>query len=136
MPRTATIGPAIYQRVNELVGEGKTRTEAFAQVGQERGQPPGTVAANYYRTARSQGSTARSRGAAKTRRRRTAAVVAAPSTTARPTRARRSPTKASTTQPPAPQGDLAALAAQIGDLVQQLVRQVKERDRRLRDLVG
>ena len=136
MARTATIGPAIYQRVNELVGEGKTRTEAFAQVGQERGQPPGTVAANYYRTARSQGGTGRSKGAAKARRRPAAAVVAAPSTTATPTRARRSPTRASTTRPVAPQGDLSALAAQVGDLVQQLVRQVEERDRRLRDLVG
>ena len=29
-----------YQRVNELVAEGKTRTEAFAQVGQERGSGP------------------------------------------------------------------------------------------------
>jgi HAMP domain-containing protein len=136
MPRPATIGPAIYQRVNELVGEGKTRTEAFAQVGQERGQPPGTVAANYYRTARGEGRTARSRGAAKTGLRRAASVVVAPSTIARPTRARRSPTRASTTRPALPEGDLSALAAQIGDLVQQLVRQVEERDRRLRDLVG
>jgi hypothetical protein len=136
MPRTATIGPAVYQRVNELVGEGKTRTDAFQVIASERGVNAGTVAANFYRTARSQGGSTRSRGAAKTRRRRAAAVVAAPSPTVRRTQARRSPTRASTTQPPAPQADLAALAAQIGDLVQQLVRQVEERDQRLRQLIG
>ena len=54
MPRKASIGPAVYQRVNELATEGKSRTEAFEQVGQERGMNAGTVAANYYRTARSQ----------------------------------------------------------------------------------
>jgi HAMP domain-containing protein len=136
MPRTATIGPAVYERVNELVGEGKNRTEAFQAIAQERGMNAGTVSANFYRTAGSQAGSTRSRGAAKTRRRRAAEVVAAPSPTARRTQARRSPTRASTTKPPAPQGDVAALAAQIGDLVQQLVRQVKERDRLIRDLVG
>jgi HAMP domain-containing protein len=136
MPRTAAIGPAVYQRVNELVGEGKNRTEAFQAVAQERGMNAGTVSANYYRTARSQGGTAKSVGAAKTRRRRAGEVVAAPSTTARRTRARRSSTRASTTPPVAPHGDLSALAAQIGDLVQQLVRQVEERDQRLRQLLG
>jgi hypothetical protein len=136
MPRTATIGPAVYQRVNELVGQGKTRTEAFQAIAQERGGNAGTVSANFYRTARSQADSTRNPGAAKTRRRRAAAVVPAPSTTARRTQTRRPPTRASTTQPPAPQADLAALAAQIGDLVQQLVRQVKERDRLLHDLVG
>lgn len=32
MPRTATIGPAVYKRVNELVGEGQNRTDAFQTV--------------------------------------------------------------------------------------------------------
>jgi hypothetical protein len=136
MPRTATIGPAVYERVNELVGEGKTRTEAFQAIAAERGMNAGTISANFYRSARSQGGSTRSRGAAKPRRRPAAAVVAAPSPTAGRTRARRSPTRASTTQPPATQGDLAALAAQVGDLVQQLLRQVEERDRLIRDLVG
>jgi hypothetical protein len=135
MSRTATIGPAVYQRVNELVGEGKTRTEAFQAIAQERGMNAGTVSANFYRTARIQGGSTRSRRAAKPRRRRAAEVVAAPSPTARRTQARRSPTRAPTIQPPAPQADLAALAAQIGDLVQQLVRQVEERDQRLRELL-
>ena len=47
MPRTAMIGPEIYERVNSLIGEGKTRTEAFAQVAEERRSRSGTVAANY-----------------------------------------------------------------------------------------
>jgi hypothetical protein len=128
MPRTATIGPAVYQRVNELVAEGKTRTEAFAQVGQERGQQPGTVAANYYRAARSQGTTKPRRARAKTTRRA--------STSARKPQARRAPARASASQAAAPNGDLSALASQIGDLVQQLVRQVEERDRRLREVLG
>jgi hypothetical protein len=59
MPRTATIGPAVYRRVTELVAEGKNRTEAFQTVAQERSMNPGTVAANYYRTARSSGGTTR-----------------------------------------------------------------------------
>jgi hypothetical protein len=128
MPRTATIGPAVYQRVNELVKEGKTRTEAFAQVAQERGQQPGTVAANFYRTARSQGGTQP--------RRRRATQAKPTTTTARRTRTRRSPTRVSTQRPAVPQADLTALASQIGDLVQELVRQVEKRDRRLRELVG
>ena len=55
MPRTATIGPAIYEEVNKLVAEGKTRTEAFAAVAKKRKARNGTVAANYYRVARQQG---------------------------------------------------------------------------------
>jgi hypothetical protein len=120
MPRKATIGPAVYERVNQLVGEGKTRTEAFAQIAQERSSRPGTIAANYYRTARSQGASAGRRRATRTRRvsasrTRTAAAVSAARTA---------------------DGDIGALANQISDLVQQLVVQVQERDRRLRELLG
>jgi hypothetical protein len=122
MPRKATIGPAVYERVNELVSDGKSRTEAFAQIAQERSSRPGTIAANYYRTARSQGA---SNG-----RRRT-------------TRARRSsaprPRASTTTSRQAARvqdGDIGQLANQISDLVQQLVRQVQERDQRIRELLG
>src|SRR5438067_5348027 len=105
MPRTATIGPAVYQRVTELAAEGKSRTEAFAQVAQERKMNAGTVAANYYRTARSQGATP-------TRGRRP--KQAKPTATPARTRARRSPARAGTSRPA--NGDLAQLANQIGDL--------------------
>lgn len=120
MPRKATIGPAVYERVNQLVAEGKTRTEAFTQIAGERSSRPGTIAANYYRTARSQSASSGRRRTTRTRR---------ASTAARP-----APGTASAAR--AADGDIGALANQISDLVQQLVAQVQERDRRLRELLG
>jgi hypothetical protein len=122
MPRTATIGPAVYKRVTELTAEGQNRTEAFQTVAAERSMNPGTVAANYYRTARSEGGTKRP----KTRARKAA--------TARRTRAQ-APRGRAASQPKT-DADLTTLANQVSDLVQQLVRQVEERDRRIRELVG
>jgi hypothetical protein len=122
MPRKATIGPAVYERVNQLVGEGRTRTEAFTQIAQERSSRPGTIAANYYRTARAQ-STSNGRRRT-TRTRRTAAPRASAASRASASAAR------------AADGDIGALANQISDLAQQLVAQVQERDRRLRELLG
>jgi hypothetical protein len=122
MPRKATIGPAVYERVNELVSDGKSRTEAFAQIAQERSSRPGTIAANYYRTARSQG-TSGGRRRSTTRARRSSAPTSRPSTTTR---------SAARVQ----DGDIGRLANQISDLVQQLVRQVQERDQRIRELLG
>jgi hypothetical protein len=127
MPRTATIGPEIYQRVNTLVAEGKSRTEAFAQVGQERNSRPGTVAANYYRVARAQGQTGRRRSSG-TRGRRTRTTGAAAATR------RRSSTR--TASAANGTGDIRQIAQQIADLTQQLVRQVEARDQQLRDLLG
>jgi hypothetical protein len=125
MPRKATIGPAVYERVNQLVSEGKTRTEAFTQIAQERSSRPGTIAANYYRTARAQPSAGGGRRRSSTRTRRAAAPRTASAATAAP--ARRSA---------GGDGDIGALANQISDLVAQLVRQVQERDQRLRELLG
>jgi hypothetical protein len=122
MPRKATIGPAVYERVNQLVGEGRTRTEAFTQIAQERSSRPGTIAANYYRTARAQSSSNGRRRTTRTRR------TAAPRTSAA------SPASASAAR--AADGDIGARASQISDLAQQLVAQVQERDRRLRELLG
>jgi hypothetical protein len=123
MPRKATIGPAVYERVNELVGEGRSRTEAFAQIAQERSSRPGTIAANYYRTARAQG-TSGTGSRRSTRARRSSA--AGPRATSAATR------KSARVQ----DGDIGRLANQISDLVQQLVRQVQERDQRIRELLG
>jgi hypothetical protein len=50
----------------ELAGERKTRTEPLQQVAQERGVNAGTVAANYYRTARNHEGSRTKRTAAKT----------------------------------------------------------------------
>jgi hypothetical protein len=124
MPRTATIGPAVYQRVTELTAEGKNRTEAFQTVAEEKNMNPGTVAANYYRVARSENGTTRR---PKTRTRKA-------STTRKSTRTQ-TPRRRAATQARV-DTDLTTLANQIGDLVQQLVRQVEERDRRLRQLLG
>jgi flagellar biosynthesis/type III secretory pathway protein FliH len=121
MPRKATIGPAVYERVNALVSEGKSRTEAFAQIAQERSSRPGTIAANYYRTARSQGA---SSGRRTTRTRRSPSARTSTSSASRRQAAR------------VQDGDIGRLANQISDLVQQLVRQVQERDQRIRELLG
>jgi hypothetical protein len=125
MPRKATIGPAVFERVNQLVSEGKSRTEAFTQIAQERSSRPGTIAANYYRTARAQSSG--------TGRRRATRARKAPAAKARASAPVRRPAAA---RAAAGDGDIGALANQINDLLQQLVRQVQERDQRLRDLLG
>jgi hypothetical protein len=122
MPRKATIGPAVYERVNELVSDGKSRTEAFAQIAQERSSRPGTIAANYYRTARSQGASGGRRRSTRTRR----------SSAARPRAASTATRQTARVQ----DGDIGRLANQISDLVQELVRQVQERDQRIRELLG
>lgn len=116
MPRTATIGPEIHARVTELVKGGKSRTEAFAEVAKERKSSPGTVAANYYRVARQQGQ-GRKRP-----------------TTGRSQRApqRRRPSSGTTQA----QSDLRQTVRQITELMEKLVDQVEERDRRLRQLLG
>jgi hypothetical protein len=124
MPRKATIGPAVFERVNQLVSEGKSRTEAFTQIAQERSSRPGTIAANYYRTARAQPSAGGGR-------RRTTRTRRTSSASRRPAAARPAASSAR-----AAEGDIGALANQISDLLAQLVRQVQERDQRLRDLLG
>ena len=128
MPRTATIGPAVFKRVNELVAEGKSRTEAFAAVAAERDQRPGTVAANYYRTARSEGT---SNGRRRTQRRPAASKRRSTRASAAPPARRSGATPTSSGD-----GDVAALAAQIATLTEQLVRRIEERDAKLRQLIG
>ena len=130
MPRKATIGPEIYTRVNALVAEGQKRTDAFAQVAQERGSRPGSVAANYYRVARSTGPST-------PKPRRNARRIARKATTTTATRQRRTstasrPTATSTSTA----GDINQIAQQIAELTEQLVRQVNARDQRIRQLLG
>ena len=128
MPRTATIGPAIFEQVNKLVADGKSRTEAFTQIARERKSHPGTVSANYYRVARQQGQD-RKRSAAATPR----AGGRKPSATQpRVSSAQRGRHNGRTSS----DGDLASLAKHIAGLTQELVRRVEERDRRIRELVG
>jgi hypothetical protein len=124
MARTATVGPEIFERTNTLVAEGKSRTEAFAQIGQERGSSPGTVAANYYRVARSQGQGSAQRRTTRSRPRKVSTATATP---ARQTR-RRAPASGN--------GDIRQIARQIADLTDQLVRQIEERNQKVRALLG
>jgi hypothetical protein len=123
MPRTATIGPDVFKRVNEVVAEGKRRSEAFAIVGQERGSSPGTVSANYYRVARAQSKGRGKRRASGSPRRRASAA---------PTRTR--PTTSRSTS--IGSNDISQIAEQIAKLTQQLVRQIEERDRKIRSLIS
>ena len=127
MPRKATIGPAVFERVNQLVSEGKSRTEAFTQIAQERSSRPGTIAANYYRTARAQSPAAGRRRATRARK-APAAKRRATATAHRPPSGER--TRCHRRRRHRRTGE------QISDLLQQLVRQVQERDQRLRDLLG
>jgi hypothetical protein len=127
MARTATIGSAIYEEVNKLVAEGKTRTEAFAAVAKKRKARDGTVAANYYRIARQQGQ---GRAPNATRGKRAASTRSATERGIYAAQQGRGNGRASN------DGDLASLAKQISDLTQELVRRVEERDRRIRELLG
>jgi hypothetical protein len=127
MPRQATIGPEIYARVNTLVAEGKTRTEAFKQIGEERKSRPGTVAANYYRVARANAKPG-TRAKRSTLRKARAKATATAST-----RTRRART---TTRAAAADGDIGQIAQQIAELTQQLVSRVKARDDQIRKILG
>jgi hypothetical protein len=56
MPRTGEIGEQIFVQVEKLVSEeALKRHEAFQRISQESGRRAGTVAANYYRVARTRG---------------------------------------------------------------------------------
>ena len=128
MPRKATIGPEIFTRVNALVAEGQKRTDAFAQVAQERGSRPGSVAANYYRVARTSGQSKPRRTTRRASRKATTATASRQRRTT--TAARPVATSASTS------GDINQIAQQIVELTEQLVRQVSARDQRIRQLLG
>ena len=55
MPRDGSIGKETFEQVEALVKQGKSKTEAFAQVASDTGRNTGTVSANYYRVARANG---------------------------------------------------------------------------------
>jgi small-conductance mechanosensitive channel len=55
-PRDGSIGKQTYAQVEALVKQGKSKTEAFAQIASETGRNSGTVSANYYRVARAAGA--------------------------------------------------------------------------------
>jgi hypothetical protein len=126
MARAAMIGPEIHAQVTDLVASGMSKSDAFKQVARERKSSAGTVSANYHRLQRQQGQGGK-RGTTRTRR-----SVAKPSVTKRGISAAQRGRRNGRTRS---DGDLASLAKQIGDLTQELVRRVEERDQALRELV-
>lgn len=128
MPREAVIGPQIVEAVEAKVGEGLSRTQAFAAVAQERGSRTGTVAANYYRMVRKTNPKVLKR-----RKSRRPAVAAAPAHTATPGttapsgRRRRGPATDGTV-------DVARLANELIASVQALAEVVKSQQTEVRGL--
>jgi hypothetical protein len=126
MARAAMIGPEVHAQVTELVANGMSKTDAFKQVAKERNSSAGTVSANYYRVARQKGQGRTSVGS--TGRRRGPRSKAESGIYAMQQNRRRQSAQAD--------GDIRQTANQISQLVQQLVNQVEERDRRIRELLG
>jgi hypothetical protein len=52
MAERGSIGKATFDSVTALVGEGMTRSAAFAKVGEDTGRSAATVATTFYRVAR------------------------------------------------------------------------------------
>ncbi len=71
MPREGSIGKETFEQVEALTKQGKSKTEAFAQIASDTGRNQGTVSANYYRVARNN-------GAVKPRKRRSKTVTRSP----------------------------------------------------------
>lgn len=60
-PERGSVGKEVFDRVEALLSQepGLSRSAAFERIGAEIGKAPGTVAASYYRVARSSGTTTR-----------------------------------------------------------------------------
>jgi hypothetical protein len=56
MPRDGSVGKETFDQVEALLKQGKSKSEAFAQVASDSGKNAGTVSANYYRVARANGT--------------------------------------------------------------------------------
>ena len=54
--RDGSVGRDNFKQVEALLKQGKNKTEAFKQVAADTGKNSGTVAANYYRVARTKGA--------------------------------------------------------------------------------
>jgi hypothetical protein len=78
MARDGSVGKETFEQVEALLRQGKSKTEAFAQIASDTGRNAGTVSANYYRVARTN-------GAVKPRRRRRGSTKATSRTPGRRT---------------------------------------------------
>jgi hypothetical protein len=125
--RDGSVGRDTFDRVEALVKEGKTKTEAFKQIADATGKNSGTVAANYYRVARAS-------GAVKPRK---------PRTKAAPARARRGRQRAAqSVRRPSSVGSgnggggVEQIVGQLVASVQALTEAVKSQDAEARELRG
>jgi hypothetical protein len=113
-----SVGRETFERVEALVKQGKSKSEAFQQVGADTGRNVGTVSANYYRVARAA-------GALKSRKRK--ARASAVST-------RRAPTGRGVR--PARSGSVDAITADLVRNVQALAKAVQDQEREVTQLRG
>jgi hypothetical protein len=125
--RDGSIGRNTFERVEELLKQGKNKTEAFKVVAADTGKTVGTVSANYYRVARTS-------GAAKPRKRRAQAVPA------RTRRGRQAAAPSHRRRVSARSGNgakgVGQIIAQLVATVQALTEAVKEQDAEVRELRG
>src|SRR5207244_1186281 len=56
MARDGSVGRETFEQVTALLKQGKSKSEAFAQIASDTGRNAGTVSANYYRVARASGA--------------------------------------------------------------------------------
>ncbi len=118
MARDGSVGRETFEQVTALLKQGKSKSEAFAQIASDTGRNAGTVSANYYRIARAT-------GAVKPRKRKTRA--SAVSTREAPTgRGRR----------PARSGSVDAITADLVRNVQALTKAVQDQEREVKQLRG
>jgi hypothetical protein len=118
MARDGSVGRETFEQVTALVKQGKSKSEAFAQIASDTGRNSGTVAANYYRVARAT-------GAVKPRKRR--ARGSAVSTRKAPTARRGRPAR---------NDGVDQITADLVRNVQALAKAVQDQEREVRQLRG
>jgi hypothetical protein len=119
MARDGSVGRETFEQVTALVKQGKSKSEAFAQIASDTGKNSGTVAANYYRVARAT-------GAVKPRKRRAGAASAVSTRNAPTTRRGR----------PAGNGNVDQITADLVRNVQALAKAVQDQEREVKQLRG
>ena len=119
MARDGSVGRETFEQVTALIKQGKSKSEAFAQIASDTGKNSGTVAANYYRVARAT-------GAVKPRKRKARAASAVSTRKAPAARRRR----------PAANGSVDQITADLVRNVQALAKAVQDQEREVKQLRG
>jgi hypothetical protein len=119
MARDGSVGRETFKQVEALVKQGKSKSEAFAQIASDTGKNAGTVAANYYRVARAT-------GAVKPRKRRAKATPAVSTRKVPAVRRGR----------PVANGTVDQITADLVRNVQALAKAVQDQEREVAQLRG